>query len=910
MQILQQKEETPNEEEKNPSQIIPEWSIIAKSLHDGFAIIDEDTNIVFANNSLAKMLGVTVDRLLEMQILDIMTEESKFLVLENIQTRKIGKTSQYEVQLLKSNEESVPVIISGTPIIDEDGNHRGSFAVLTDISRIRDAEKALKQSEKKFHEVLSNAPDIIYRTDLFNQEFDYISQACIGILGYYPEEIIKLGTQGLTERVHPEDRHLLSKYRMKPDQLPQDLFGSHIIEFRIKRKDGVYVWVSDVHKVILNEEGRPRYIIGNIRDISRYRDTQDALAQTEILMSNVFSSIQDGISILDNQMRIIQVNPTMEKWYSHMMPLIGKKCYEAYHQRNVPCVVCPTIKSIRNKTAYREIVPFVGENEEILGWFELYSFPLMDQQTGKITGIIEYVRNVTDRERAEEILRAQRDLGVAIAGQFTYEKSLETILDIVVRVTGMDSGGVYTVNRDTGELILHCAKGLSSEFISSVSKFPPDTPRIGIIKKGKPLFMDYLTLTSASNPMVKREGLRSLANVPFIFEGELIGCINISSHSLTNVPEHAREALDILTPQIVGLLLRIEAEETLRKSETMYKLLSEKSLQGLLIIQNQSILFCNPAFADIIGYTQDEILNLTLEEFWKIISEQDRDEIKTNLMEDIIKSGDLKFSGMKLIRKDGAIRHVESYLTLIEIKNQRAIQMVIVDITDRIQAQLQLSTAKDRALLYLDLMAHDIRNQLQVILGAVQTAEEISDDSKVSRILKIAEEGANRCSQIISKVKSSEQLENQPLDYARIDTILLEVIDSFKHQYPDIQIRMDISPSEAWANIDQFFKLVISDILENAVTHNPHQTSQKKIWIRTYPQQDGLEISISDNGKGIPDSQKEALFDMQRRYGGVSLHLALQVFDKYGGNISVRDRLPGEPDLGTEFLLWIPAEIK
>jgi PAS domain-containing protein len=70
-----------------------------------------------------------------------------------------------------------------------------------------------------------------------------------------------------------------------------------------------------------------------------------------------FASIQDGISILDNNLNIIYVNPTMEQWYPHSTPLIGKKCYEAYHGRSKPCDVCPSRRTIETGKAAFETIP-------------------------------------------------------------------------------------------------------------------------------------------------------------------------------------------------------------------------------------------------------------------------------------------------------------------------------------------------------------------------------------------------------------------------------------------------------------------------------------------------------------------------------------------------------------------------
>jgi PAS domain S-box-containing protein len=125
-------------------------------------------------------------------------------------------------------------------------------------------------------------------------------------------------------------------------------------------------------------------------------EAKKAQFESETFLSNVFDCIQDGISILDKDLNILRVNPAMEKWYGK--DIVGKKCFQAYHGRHEPCEACPSIRALREKTTQKEIV------HDLRGWSELYVFPMVDD-SGEVTGVIEHVRDIDERKRAEEALK-------------------------------------------------------------------------------------------------------------------------------------------------------------------------------------------------------------------------------------------------------------------------------------------------------------------------------------------------------------------------------------------------------------------------------------------------------------------------------------------------------------------------
>ncbi len=142
-----------------------------------------------------------------------------------------------------------------------------------------------------------------------------------------------------------------------------------------------------------------------IRQSVHARRAEEAVKDGERFMTGVFSGIQDGISVLDKDLSIVKVNPAMENWYSHKMPLVGKKCFDAYHGRDAYCEVCPTRQTLETGKVAHEVVPKTGPGGVVVGWLDLFSFPMRDSKTGQLSGVIEYVHDITERVRAEEALR-------------------------------------------------------------------------------------------------------------------------------------------------------------------------------------------------------------------------------------------------------------------------------------------------------------------------------------------------------------------------------------------------------------------------------------------------------------------------------------------------------------------------
>ncbi|HEY5501267.1 MAG TPA: LuxR C-terminal-related transcriptional regulator [Candidatus Humimicrobiaceae bacterium] len=129
--------------------------------------------------------------------------------------------------------------------------------------------------------------------------------------------------------------------------------------------------------------------------------SEKILNEFEQFFKYIFNSIQEDISILDNDLNILGTNISLEKLFEHKKPLLGQKCYWIYHDRKKPCKNCPTINTIKTGKPSRQIVKYKTPNVSE-GWHELFTFPLFDDNSN-VTGIIEYLRDITKIKKIELI---------------------------------------------------------------------------------------------------------------------------------------------------------------------------------------------------------------------------------------------------------------------------------------------------------------------------------------------------------------------------------------------------------------------------------------------------------------------------------------------------------------------------
>ncbi len=227
-----------------------------------------------------------------------------------------------------------------------------------------------------------------------------------------------------------------------------------------------------------------------LRQIARLKRELEAARRTDRqLIDDVLNTIQEGISILDPDLTIRRVNQVHKEWYRDSLPLEGKKCFEAYHNRKVPCSPCPTLRCLKSGRTEREIV--AGLPGSPAEWLEIFSYPIKDPATGEATGVIEFVRDITDRKRVEDKIRTEHSQLLSIFDS----------IDQVIYVADLDTYEILFANRAVETTLGHPVVGKTCYREFQGLDKPCDFCTNEIIRKlaGRPYYWEY------HNPKLDRD---------------------------------------------------------------------------------------------------------------------------------------------------------------------------------------------------------------------------------------------------------------------------------------------------------------------------------------------------------------------------------------------------------------------
>jgi signal transduction histidine kinase len=147
------------------------------------------------------------------------------------------------------------------------------------------------------------------------------------------------------------------------------------------------------------------------RDLTEQRRLEKKIRESKRNLEAIFDGIRDQLSLQTPNYEILRANRAMvENHHADYKDLIGRKCYEVYHQRTGPCERCPVSATIQSHQPTSSIIK-IPEADTTL---RIFSYPILDEK-GDLVSIIEYARDITEEQRLQEqLIQSQKLAGVGI----------------------------------------------------------------------------------------------------------------------------------------------------------------------------------------------------------------------------------------------------------------------------------------------------------------------------------------------------------------------------------------------------------------------------------------------------------------------------------------------------------------
>jgi PAS domain S-box-containing protein len=395
--------------ERELEQLSRKNELILNAAGEGIFGLDLEGRVIFVNPAAARILGYNVEELISEFHHDKVhhskqdgtsypTENCPIYAAYKDGAVHYGKNEVF----WKKDGTPVPIEYVSTPIREKD-ELSGAVVIFSDVTERKKSDEALRAALGKAEDERLKSESIIesigeplgiidtnfrfvYQNKIHRDSYgDHIGQLCYKAIKNRDEIC-----EGCQMAESFRDGNIHSKERVVP------------------RGEGPPLYVVNTASPLRDSSGGIVAGIELIRDITEWRQAEEALRESEEKLSAMLLSIADHMSMMDKDLNIIWANDIAKKIFGDN--IVGKKCYEAYHRRKEPCepYPCLTLKAFQDGKVHEHETQVIDKDGNII-YFHCTANAALRDKEGTPTAVIEISRDITAHKKLEgQLLQAQK----------------------------------------------------------------------------------------------------------------------------------------------------------------------------------------------------------------------------------------------------------------------------------------------------------------------------------------------------------------------------------------------------------------------------------------------------------------------------------------------------------------------